>query len=727
MTWDTDKPRSRARGKSSSPQGWNDPGWWDEAAAPAPAPAPRPASSVRSSGPGMLRRSADALPDGGGTGDVMAARRTRSRGGLKARSASGLTSMRFALGFGVGIFGALFFIYAATAAMSQAYDGKIMPGVHAGEVDLSGLTREQAIARLDAAYAYLGKGEIQIATPGGKGTISFAEAGRGPDSAAMADEALAVGRASDPISSAALTVKTFATGGSVPIIVKLDPMALEMKLHELTGSSAEPATDAAAAVDGADYKVIPGVPGRGIDENAIARNLIDQLAAVDAPSTVSADGEFVALSPNVTQQDAQAAIDSAKKMSVDLKLTSGDKSWTVAADTVRSWIVFGYRSDGTYGPVVNPASVETYVNGLAKEVNVAAKEPKVTYSNGAPTGIQGGTAGVSLNVATTAQAVSAYLDGLSTGTSTAGTGVELITDSLTPSLSVDSLKGFVIIGAVTTYYYNDVSNGGGVNIALPAQLLNGQVIAPGEHFSFLRAVGPIDAAHGWKPGGVIKDGKSNHTGAMGGGICSASTTVFQTAATAGLQIDERHAHFYWITRYALDKRTGLDATVYSNGVTTWDMRFTNDTDYPIVIRSWTSGGTKKYIHVQMWSLPNGRKTTFTGGSTSNVVKATDATVYGAVLAGGAKSSRAEYPTNGFDTSVTRTVTDKDGVIVHSDTWKSHYGKVDGLLLIAGTKPPTPGPSTPAPTPPPATLPPAPTATPTSPRRRWDRVPPKSEP
>ena len=286
-----------------------------------------------------------------------------------------------------------------------------------------------------------------------------------------------------------------------------------------------------------------------------------------------------------------------------------------------------------------------------------------------------------------------------------GASIAVVVDSTQPTITVDSLKGFVIVGSVATTYFPGESNGGGTNIALPASLLNGQVIGPGEHFSFLRAVGPIDAAHGWKLGGVILKGVSNHTGAMGGGICSASTTMFQALAVAGLQIDERHAHFYWITRYALDKRVGLDATVYSNGSTTWDLRFTNDTPYPIVIKSWTSGGRRSAaIHVQLWSLPNGRKTAFSGGAMTNVVKAVDPSPqYVPSLPAGAKSYRKEYPTNGFDTVVTRTVTDSTGAVLHTDTWTSHYTKVDGWLQIAGTPPPpktptpTPGPPTPTPT------------------------------
>jgi vancomycin resistance protein YoaR len=252
-----------------------------------------------------------------------------------------------------------------------------------------------------------------------------------------------------------------------------------------------------------------------------------------------------------------------------------------------------------------------------------------------------------------------------------------------------------------------------VNISRPAQILNGRVIQPGEHFSFLRAVGPIDPAHGFALGGVILKGVSNHTGAMGGGICSASTTFFNAAARAGLQIDERHAHFYHIDRYPM----GLDATVYSNGSTTWDMRFTNDTAFPIVIRSWVSGGSTKTIHVQFWSKTDGRKTVFSTPVVTNPVAAKDTTVYVASLPNKAKSYRKEYPTPGLDAYVTRTVTDATGAVIHYDQYYSHYTKVDGLLQIAGTPPPPKTP-TPKPTKPPATPPPAtPTPAPSARRRR----------
>jgi vancomycin resistance protein YoaR len=258
------------------------------------------------------------------------------------------------------------------------------------------------------------------------------------------------------------------------------------------------------------------------------------------------------------------------------------------------------------------------------------------------------------------------------------------------------------VGLDATVFYPDISNGFGANIRTPAALLNGQVVGPGQQFSFLKAVGPIDPAHGYTLGGVIEQGKSNHTGAMGGGICSASTTMFNAAARAGLKIDERHAHFYYISRYPV----GLDATVFSNGSQVWDLKWTNDTPNPIVIRSWATRGSTSKITIQLWSLPLDRKVTFSPEFKANIVKASDRKVYVSTLKPG-QQNRPEYPTNGFDTSRTRTVTDSAGNVIHRDTWNSHYTKVDGLLQIGITQPPKPTPPPPAPTPTPGALAPAP--------------------
>src|SRR5437763_271596 len=105
-----------------------------------------------------------------------------------------------------------------------------------------------------------------------------------------------------------------------------------------------------------------------------------------------------------------------------------------------------------------------------------------------------------------------------------------------------SVGNIVRIGTWTTYYFPGVSNGFGANISIPAQALDGKVIAPGATFDFWRDIGPVTVERGYRYGGAIINGKSEPTGAFAGGICSASTTMFNAALRAGLQVGGRLNH-----------------------------------------------------------------------------------------------------------------------------------------------------------------------------------------
>jgi vancomycin resistance protein YoaR len=219
------------------------------------------------------------------------------------------------------------------------------------------------------------------------------------------------------------------------------------------------------------------------------------------------------------------------------------------------------------------------------------------------------------------------------------------------------------------------SNGYGANIRIPARNINGTVIAPGQVFSFLQAVGPIDEAHGFKQGGVIINGRSRPTGAIGGGICSASTTMFNAALRAGLEIVERRAHYYFIDRYPV----GLDATVFSNGSTTVDLRWRNDSRYPVLIRGYS---TSTSVTFEIWTVPDGRRVRLipTSPRMWNVVKAVTRTELVTTLRPG-QQHQQEYPADGYETLVRRVVVDASGKAIHRDAFRSRYSKVDGLLHI----------------------------------------------
>lgn len=113
------------------------------------------------------------------------------------------------------------------------------------------------------------------------------------------------------------------------------------------------------------------------------------------------------------------------------------------------------------------------------------------------------------------------------------------------------------------------------NVRLATRKINNAVVQPGEVFSFLKAVGPWTADMGYEKAPVSYDGELVRS--WGGGVCQASTTLYNAALLAGLEIVERHRH-HWPARYA---PLGRDAAVAYHDI---DLRFRNTLSAPIRIR-----------------------------------------------------------------------------------------------------------------------------------------------
>jgi PKD repeat protein len=216
--------------------------------------------------------------------------------------------------------------------------------------------------------------------------------------------------------------------------------------------------------------------------------------------------------------------------------------------------------------------------------------------------------------------------------------------------------------------------------------------------------------NGYGEGAAIVGGKTKGEGVLGGGLCSASTTMFNAALRAGFQMGQRYNHGYYISRYPV----GLDATIWVSGSSVKNMTFTNDSKYPIVIRAINK---KRAVTFEVWGVGDGRTVNLSDPIVTNEVAATQWYQFTDEL-GPRQTERTEYGADGFDSVVTRTVRDANGNVIHSDSFRSDYKRVDGIVMVgrypgdppAGTKipytnslPPAPGP-TPTPTPGPETSP-----------------------
>jgi vancomycin resistance protein YoaR len=232
----------------------------------------------------------------------------------------------------------------------------------------------------------------------------------------------------------------------------------------------------------------------------------------------------------------------------------------------------------------------------------------------------------------------------------------------------------VLLGRWVVHFYPDAQlNGNGDNIRLPAQKIDGTIVKPGDRFSFVNAVEPVNCPP-YGMGGALRHGQIVEGKICGGGMCSTSTTLFNAAVRAGLDIVERHAHALYISRYPV----GLDATVWDQGPGDGEnMIFINDTGNPILIKGY---GKRRKVIFEIWGTDDGRTVSFSDPLIENKKPATMYMEYTDSLAPGVTQKEWDNY-DGFDATVVRTVKDANGHVIHSDTFHSHYHKLDGLTLV----------------------------------------------
>lgn len=122
------------------------------------------------------------------------------------------------------------------------------------------------------------------------------------------------------------------------------------------------------------------------------------------------------------------------------------------------------------------------------------------------------------------------------------------------------------------------------NLKLAAGKIDGTVLMPGETFSYNTVVGERTIEAGYKEAAMYQDGKV--VDGLGGGICQISTTLYNAALYANLEIVDRSNHMF-IPSYS---DAGRDATVVYGAI---DFKFKNSRNYPVKIMFSVSGGVAK--------------------------------------------------------------------------------------------------------------------------------------
>jgi vancomycin resistance protein YoaR len=518
--------------------------------------------------------------------------------------------------------------------------------------------------------------------------------------------AFGVARDRNPLADAVARLRTVARGTAVPVVVHAyDRDAIDAVVAEVTARFAREPVSASVNAGASDFSVSPSSVGARLDASQL-RSLLAAAVNTADPADVSIQLSTTPVPALVSTADAQAVAAQAAAMVAEplgLLVGEDDDPLQLSTKQLRSILTFGKPAGSGYLVQVDPVATGALLDKLAGKVSREPRDASFIFGTGGITGVKPGVEGRALNISGSIDAVRSALGARADGTATPDAKLAF---SVTPApLSTDAAKAALPkmrrISSWTTYYVPAISNYWGANISIPARDLNGYVLAPGERFSFWDGIGPVTTSRGYGYGGVIINGRSYPTGALAGGICSTSTTLFNAAMRAGLEIGERTNHSYYIERYPV----GLDAIVLKTDTSVTDMTFRNDTEQPILIRSYTGSG---FVRFDLWGVADGRTVSLSKAATSNHVAARDTVVVNRNMKPGT-SKRVESPHDGFHAVVSRTVRDKDGEVLHHDVWESFYRVVNGVTEVG----PTPKPAPPPPPSPSASPSPSPSPSPSA--------------
>jgi vancomycin resistance protein YoaR len=589
------------------------------------------------------------------------------------------TAVRFAAAFLVGLIAALALGTGALYAYDQQYAGRILPGVSVADIELAGLTREQAVERVAAEYRSVGDGAIQLNTPDGPLKVPYRLIQRHVDAEALVDTALGVGRSGTAVDRVIAGARTALRGASVEPSVRFDAEAVARNIERLARSLDRDPVDAFVTTTEKGFDVTAGSDGRTSDAGPAIEAALAVVDDLDAPEVIEVDLETRPVEPAITTAEAEGAKATAERIAAGIVLTRDDKSAKLNGSRIRGWISFGVDESGTYAPQVDTSTLPKVLKKLAKKVNVAARSASFKTSGAKITGVIPSREGKAMDIGATAAEIEALLADRASGSRDAKQ-LKAVMKATKPSLTTSQARQVIPkmrkVSEWTTYFPIAEKNGFGANIWIPALDLDGHVVAPGDTFDFWKSIGPVTRARGYRQGGAIINGRTELQGALAGGICSTSTTLFNAALRAGYEMGARRNHYYYIDRYPL----GLDATVFKSGSSTQTMEFTNDTRYPILIRAYKiRNGSSGYVKFALYSVPTGRKVSFSQPIVKNFRPASDTIQYTSSLPKGS-SERVEYPVDGKQVWVTRTVR-RNGEVIHKETYFSNYARITGITLV----------------------------------------------
>src|SRR5829696_10318371 len=403
------------------------------------------------------------------------------------------------------------------------------------------------------------------------------------------EKAYAVGREGNLLDRLGQRARALVIGVKIPPDVDYRSGKARAEVEEIASQVNHEPREASVRIVGSQVEVTESLDGYELDVPATMGSVNGAIDDVSGQAKLVGD----VLEPHVTTAEAETAAEKARKaVSEQLVFHAEGKTWTLSPADIGSSLDVT-REDGEIDIVLNRARMEERLANVYADLNV--KPVEASYDFGPNGGIIVTQSKEGQKVETD-KFLGAIEDGLLDGKREYDVPIGVDKPTYTTA-GLESMKPTELQGSYRTNYRATTDQGQTrvENLKIASAAVRGTFIAPGETFSMLDHVANLD----YYQTHVIVNGAE--TLDEGGGLCQVTSTLYNAALYAGLEITERTPHYSQLPYI----RPGMDATVWYGGPgpsDDLDMMFKNTSDGYVLLQEYVSNDG--YIYANVYGVPD---------------------------------------------------------------------------------------------------------------------------
>lgn len=271
------------------------------------------------------------------------------------------------IGLGLGIVAIVGLV--VSASLGQLYKNKVMPNVEVVGQDVGGKSPEQITSLLESRKKEM---SITLNTESKKLSPKLDEIGYKIDVEKTVQNAMEAKR-----QQGFFTKLQFWKVSEVSAVTSVNDTLLSQYIESNIPELIQPPVDATLSFNAktATFSITGQADGKGADLLNLKADLVlggSELKSISIPVKTATKG------PNISEKDLQNLVDPANNL-VKRRITLTGLGYTYIArpSDIASWVTPTPRKDGSVRLVIDPAKIQSYVDGISKKISSPPQDTKV--------------------------------------------------------------------------------------------------------------------------------------------------------------------------------------------------------------------------------------------------------------------------------------------------------------------------------------------------------------